>query len=181
MAFDVATKIVEVAQQMQNLEIAQNEERKLKERKDILMKNFICININYVSEYENDEDQTCENFNDYNLLRFTKYDGDIYWVISHNQDNDDMKVINLTKNPKMIKKISKDICMIGDEEQFEYNNRKKMAMFICFPKKIKCVHDDKEFWNYTCNMTFGQYYKKNVDMSVIINDALELINEIDVL
>lgn len=181
MALDVATKIVEVAHQMQTIEIAKNEERKLRERKDVLMKNFICVNINYVFEYPNDEDIMCEGYNDYNILKFTKYDGDLYWVISHNQENDDMKVVNLSKNPKMIKKLAKDICMLADEEQLVYNNRTKMAMFICFPKKVKCVHDDKEFWNYTCNMTFGQYYKKNVDMSVIIRDALELINEIDVL
>lgn len=180
MAHDVATAIVKAANDMQKLEMTKNEIKLLKEKKDCLLKNFICIDINYVYEYENEDEIDCEAYGDYSLFKFTKYKDEIYWVINHNQVTDEMSIVNITKNPKIIKTLAKNICMIEDEDKLTYETRTKMAMFICNPKKIKCVHNDVEHWHYS-TPSYGQYYNKNTSLAVMLKDALEIIKDMEVL
>lgn len=136
MATDVAREIVKIAKKLQIEDEKNNKEHKLQMMKNNLFTVYLAFGIPYDGEPDEIHYNGKEYF-DYVVETFTQYNNDIYWVLRNNPDNNNMKVVNITKYPQMLQQIVK---AAYSEYKEEYNNRITFRVIVGFHKRHE-FHD----------------------------------------
>lgn len=131
MATDVAREIVKIAKQLQIEDEKNNKEHKLQMMKNNMFTVYLAFGIPYDGEPDEIHYNGKEYF-DYVVETFTQYNNDIYWVLRNNPDDNDLKVVNITKYPQMLQQI---VRAAYSEYKEEYSNRTTFRVIVGFHER----------------------------------------------
>lgn len=174
MASDVAFEIVKAAVEMERLKVQQLETERSEQIWSQMTDNMIALDINFT--YLDEEDGEIM-FSDYLFQKFSIYNNEIFWICTNNSH--DMKVINISQNPNIIKILLQGKQFNSGFDEISYNSREKMALIIKFQVK----HTNEDGNEYTCFCVEGDtmMYDKDASIENILNDGLEIIKCIHVI
>jgi hypothetical protein len=181
MSIDLAIEIIKEAKRIETFEIMEKETKERKLRKEEILKNTVLLEIDYVydaPEDEQDEDgDENKEFGEYMYNKFSRCGEDVYWVCCM-PPSKELRVINITKHPQMLKTIENDICLITNDEKENFKKRVSMALLVRF--QSPCPENEGTS-DHMCfrDATLTFFYDKDTPISTILNDGIEIVKTIE--
>jgi hypothetical protein len=176
MAHDIALEIVKHSKNMADSEEKETAERIRKDKIEQISRNIVAFDINFIYFDEGDDDPI---FCDYLFLKFSKYNGKIYWACKYNkEDADNMRICSIDDNPHILDILTKGTIIFDQEDKDMYKDRTSMVLFI----RMQETHKNDDGTEHSCfgNVVESLQYDKDKPIKEMLEDGIEILKTLEV-